>query len=113
MLATLDRTDELLVLCALDVATLKNVRLALGTLDVLSFPSARINIVLNFANNKAGMKQGELEAALERKVRYQVPTDRVVPLSVNRGTPAVLAASGSEFAKALQTITKGVLQTEK
>src|SRR5439155_9336602 len=56
MLATLDRTDELLILCTLDVTTLKNVRLALGTLDLLSFPAARINLVLNFAGTKVGMK---------------------------------------------------------
>ena len=40
MLATLDRTDELLMLCGLDVPTLKNVRLALQTLELLSFPPA-------------------------------------------------------------------------
>ena len=39
MLATLDRTDELLVICGLDVPTLKNVRLALQTLEMLSFPA--------------------------------------------------------------------------
>ena len=39
MLATLDRTDELLLLCGLDVPTLKNVRLALQTLELLSFPT--------------------------------------------------------------------------
>ena len=38
MLATLDRTDELLLVCWLDVPTLKNVRLALQTLELLSFP---------------------------------------------------------------------------
>jgi pilus assembly protein CpaE len=113
MLATLDRTDELLILCTLDVTTLKNVRLALGTLDLLSFPAARINLVLNFAGNKVGMKPAELEAALERKLRYQVPADRAVPVCVNRGLPAVTAASGSEFAKAMQAIAKGVLPMEK
>ena len=46
MLATLDRTDELLLLCALDVPTLKNVRLALQTLELLSFPHERVQIVL-------------------------------------------------------------------
>src|SRR5205823_4098787 len=39
MLATLDRTDELLMLCGLDVPTLKNVRLSLQTLELLSFPT--------------------------------------------------------------------------
>jgi acetyl-CoA C-acetyltransferase len=35
-----------------------------------------------------------------------------VPLSVNRGVPAVTAASGSEFAKALEVIAKGVFKDE-
>ncbi|MDX6485974.1 MAG: pilus assembly protein CpaE, partial [Gaiellaceae bacterium] len=89
MLATLDRTDELLLVCSLDVPTLKNVRLALGTLEMLSFPSARVRVVLNRANSKVGMKQREVEAALEQKVRYEIPSDRAVPISVNKGAPAV------------------------
>jgi pilus assembly protein CpaE len=110
MLATLDRTDELLLLCSLDVPTLKNVRLALGTLDLLSFPAGRVRIVLNRSNSKVGMKQREVEAALEQKVRYEVPSDRAVPLSVNRGQPAVLSEAGSDFAKALNAMAKGVMQ---
>jgi pilus assembly protein CpaE len=99
MLATLDRTDELLLVCSLDVPTLKNVRLALGTLEMLSFPSARVRVVLNRANSKVGMKQREVEAALEVKVHYEVPSDRAVPLSVNKGAPAVLSDPGSDFSR--------------
>ena len=51
MLATLDRTDELLLLASLDVPTLKNVRLSMHTLDLLSFPHNRVRIVLNRANS--------------------------------------------------------------
>src|ERR687898_376750 len=58
MLATLDRTDELLVLCGLDVPTLKNVKLAQHTLDLLSFPASRVRFVLNRSNSKVGMKRG-------------------------------------------------------
>src|SRR5438874_779289 len=64
MLATLDRTDELLVLCGLDVPTLKNVRLALQTLELLSFPSSRIRYVMNRGNSDVGLKTKEVEAAL-------------------------------------------------
>ena len=101
MLATLDRTDELLLVCSLDVPTLKNVRLALGTLDMLSFPPARIRIVLNRANSKVGMKQREVEAALEQKVRYEIPSDRAVPISVNKGVPAVLGEPSCDFSRAI------------
>ena len=55
MLATLDRTDELLLLCGLDVPTIKNVRLSLQTLELLSFPTERIRVVLNRANSNVGM----------------------------------------------------------
>jgi pilus assembly protein CpaE len=113
MLATLDRTDELLLVCSLDVPTLKNVRLALGTLEMLSFPQSRIKVVLNRANTKVGMKQREVEAALEQKVHYEIPSDRAVPLSVNKGVAAVLAEPGSDFAKAVNAMAKGVFPVEE
>jgi pilus assembly protein CpaE len=113
MLATLDRTDELLLVCSLDVPTLKNVRLALGTLEMLSFPPARVRIVLNRANSKVGMKQREVEAALEQKVHYEIPSDRVVPITVNKGVPAVLAEPGSDFSRAINAMAKGVFPAEE
>ena len=113
MLATLDRTDELLLVCSLDVPTLKNVRLALGTLEMLSFPQTRVRIVLNRANTKVGMKQREVEAALEQKVTYEIPSDRAVPLCINKGAPAVLAEPGSDFSRSIETMAKGVFPAEE
>src|SRR3954453_17261208 len=112
MLATLDRTDELLLLCSLDVPTLKNLRLALQTLDLLSFPKSRVRIVLNRATDKVGLKQREVEGALEQKVRHELPLDRAVPLAVNRGTPVVLADSGCDFTRALRELAHSLVPQE-
>jgi pilus assembly protein CpaE len=112
MLATLDRTDELLLVCGLDVPTLKNVRLALQTLELLAFPTNRIRVVLNRANTKVGMKRSEVESALDVKIRFEVPSDRAVPIAVNRGNPAVLAESGADFSKAVREMAKGLLPAE-
>ena len=112
MLATLDRTDELLLVCGLDVPTLKNVRLALQTLELLAFPQNRIRVVLNRANSKVGMKRSEVEGALDVKVRFEVPSDRAVPIAVNRGNPAVLAESGADFSKAIREMAKGLQPVE-
>src|SRR4029079_16716176 len=60
MLATLDCTDELLLVCAMDVPTVKNVRLGLQTLDLLTFPPERIKVVLNRANSNVGIKRSEV-----------------------------------------------------
>jgi len=106
MLATLDRTDELLMLCGLDVPTLKNVRLSLQTLELLSFPTTRIRFVLNRANSKVGMSKKEVEGALEVQISFEVPSDRAVPISVNRGNPAVLAEAGAEFSGAIKKMAK-------
>jgi pilus assembly protein CpaE len=106
MLATLDRTDELLVLCGLDVPTLKNVRLALQTLELLSFPTNHIRFVLNRANTKVGLTKREIEAALKMEISHELPSDRVVPVCVNRGNPATLAETGSDYAKAVIALAK-------
>ncbi len=92
MLATLDQTDQLLLLCNPDVPTLKNVRLTLKTLELLSFGQDRLRIVLNRAN-PAVMDRGDVEAALDRKVDFVLPLDPAVPQAVNQATPAVLAVT--------------------
>jgi len=109
MLATLDRTDDLLLVCGLDVPTIKNVRLSLQTLQLLSFPTERIRVVLNRANSNVGMKRGEVEAALEAKIRFEVPSDRAVPLAVNRSNPAVLSDPKSDFSRAMREMAKALL----
>jgi pilus assembly protein CpaE len=113
MLATLDQTDELLLVCSLDVPTVKNVRLSLQTLELLSFPTKKVRVVLNRANTKVGMKQKEVESALEQRVRFQVPSDRAVPLAVNRGNPVVLAEPGADFSKGIRDMAKKVAVPEQ
>src|SRR6187551_2400371 len=112
MLATLDRTDELLLVCGLDVPTLKNVRLSLQTLELLAFPQNRIRVALNRATSKVGMKPGEVEGALEVKVRFELPSDGKVPLAVNRGTPLVLADDKADFSRAMREMAKGLSPVE-
>jgi pilus assembly protein CpaE len=109
MLATLDRTDELLLLCALDVPTLKNVRLSLQTLDLLSFPADRIRVVLRRTSTKVGMTPGEVESALERKVAFEIASDGAVPLAVNRGNPLVLSDAKASFSQGIRELAKGLL----
>jgi pilus assembly protein CpaE len=109
MLATLDRTDELLLVCGMDVPTVKNVRLALQTLDLLSFPHERIRVVLNRANSNVGIKQREVENALDRKVRFELPSDRAATVAVNRGNPVVLSDPGADFARAMRKLAKETL----
>ena len=104
MLALLGPTDELLLLCGLDVPTLKNVRLSLRTLELLGFPSSRTNLVLNRVTPDVGLTARDVEEALGVKVAFEVPNDPVVAPSVNRGAVPSLTESESEFASAVARI---------
>jgi pilus assembly protein CpaE len=108
MLATLDRTDTLLLLCGPDLPTIKNVRLGLQTLELLSFPEERIRVVLNRANSNVGLKKNEVEEALRSKIHVELPSDRAVPMAVNRGKPAVLADEGAEFSKSIRRLADSI-----
>jgi pilus assembly protein CpaE len=102
VLSTLDRTDQLVLVASLDVPSVKNVKLTMQTLDLLHYPKERRHLLLNRSGSKVGLKPQEVERALEMKVEFEVPVDREVAVSVNRGVPLVLSNPRSGVGKALQ-----------
>jgi MinD-like ATPase involved in chromosome partitioning or flagellar assembly len=54
------------------------------------------------------MKRGEVEAALEQPVRFEIPSDRAVPLAVNRGNPAVVSDPKADFSRAVREMAKAL-----
>jgi len=105
MLTTLERADDLLLLCIPDVPTLKNVRLTLHTLELLHFPPERLRVVLNRADAPGGVRAGAVASVLGRRVDFELPTDAAVPFAVNRGTPAVVSMPETPFARAFGALT--------
>jgi pilus assembly protein CpaE len=104
MLAVLRQTDEMLMLCGLDVPTLKNVKLSLRTLEMLGFPAARTSLVLNRVTPKVGLTRADVEGVLGLDVSFEIPNDPVVAPSVNSGAVAALVQSDSEFSQAIALI---------
>ena len=102
-LASIDVTDYLLVVCTPDIPTVKNVRLALATLEMLSFPDEKLRVVLNRSGEAGGLSVDEVTRGLGRAVDVVLPFDVLVPQGINRGVPAVLASERAPFAKALAT----------
>jgi MinD-like ATPase involved in chromosome partitioning or flagellar assembly len=47
------------------------------------------------------------------KVRCEVPSDRAVPLAVNRGKPVVLDEEGADVSKAIRQMAKGLFPVEE
>jgi pilus assembly protein CpaE len=68
---------------------------------------------MNRATQNVGLKTREVEAALKVKISHELPSDQTVPLTVNRGTPAVLAEPRSDFSKAIFALAKQVAPQSK
>jgi pilus assembly protein CpaE len=109
LLATLEPTDRLLLLCGLDAPTMKNVRLGVRTLELLSFKLGRVDVVLNRVNPAAKVTRSSVESVLELPIAFELPEDPIVLETVNRGEPATLVARESAFAKEVDALTSSVV----
>jgi MinD-like ATPase involved in chromosome partitioning or flagellar assembly len=47
------------------------------------------------------------------KVRFEVPSDRAVPLAVNRGNPVVLAEESADVSRAVKSMAKEMFRAPK
>jgi len=90
-LQALDETDECVIITTLDVPTLKNVKVALETLDLLSIAIGHRHLVLNRADDEVGIGPDKVEQILGMKVTAPIPSSLEVAAATNLGKPIVIA----------------------
>jgi pilus assembly protein CpaE len=108
MLAALDHTDQLLLVCNPEVTSLKNVRIGLETIDRLGFPRERVSLVANRIGAAGAVGRDDIEQALDAKMAFELPDDPAVPNAVNRAQPVVVADEGSPFSRAIGELAGAV-----
>jgi len=102
MLAVLDASDIVLVVAAMDLPTIKNVKLCLEIMESLNYGQDKVKVVLNRADTNADISIDEVEASLHYKFSALIPSDgKVVVSSVNRGVPFVVSHPGTPVAQSL------------
>jgi len=104
VLGLIEESDEVLLIAGMDIPNIKNVKIGLQTLRLLNVPMAKLHLVLNRANSKVKLDVSEVERTLQIKAESLIPSDVVVPQSVNKGTPVVLDAPKSGVAKAIEQL---------
>ncbi|EWT07635.1 chromosome partitioning protein [Intrasporangium chromatireducens Q5-1] len=102
VLAAFDVSDLTVLVATLDIPALKNLRIALHTLDVLGAPKETRTVLLNRADLKVGLASSDVEAALKVPVVAEVPFSLSVPAAVNRGVPLVLEEPRSAVSLAMR-----------
>ncbi|MEZ0581032.1 CpaE family protein [Nocardioides sp. MH1] len=88
-LTALDETDECVVVATLDVPTLKNVKVALETMDMLNIARGHRHLLLNRADDEVGISIDKVEDILNMPIASQVRSAMDIAAATNSGTPIV------------------------
>jgi pilus assembly protein CpaE len=109
VLAAIDVSDEVYAVATMDVASIKNTRVSLQKLAQLGYDAGRTKVVLNRADSKVWLDLGEVEQSIDAETIARIPSDRLVPRSVNRGVPVVIDAPRSAVARSLLGLARRIM----
>lgn len=104
VIASIDISNDLVMVGMLDSLSLKNTRLGLETLELMGYRQDDIRVVLNRARTRVGISSTDVTTVLGRTPEVLVPSDREIPRTVNDGTPIIIALPRSEPAEALRSL---------
>jgi pilus assembly protein CpaE len=107
-LTALDETDECVVIATLDVPTLKNVKVALETMDMLNIARGHRHLFLNRADAAVGIGVDKVENILGMPVSAQLQSAMDIVAATNAGTPIVTAQPNHPASRAYTQLAAAV-----
>jgi pilus assembly protein CpaE len=113
VLALIEHADDVLLVASMDIPSIKNLKVGLQTLNLLSLAGNKLKLVLNRANARVNLEIADVERAIGLPVSFRVPSDIAVPQAVNRGTPVILDRPKSQAAIALGEIADYFVQVSE
>lgn len=110
-LAAIERSSDLVLVCATDVPSVRSMRKALDALDLLGMTAATRHLVLNRSDARVGLARRDIEATVGIPVDVMVPSSRSVTISMNQGTPVAESDPRSPVGKAFSQLAARFLAT--
>ena len=106
-LGMLDAADQILVVAALEITTIKNVRPFLEVADQLDYERSKIRLVINRSDASQGIRIGDVEASIRRPIDGSIVSDgRLAVLAVNRGVPFVVSHPESPLSRDVTALAR-------
>lgn len=109
VLALIEEADDVLLVASMDIPSIKNLKVGIQTLDLLSLAGPKLRLVLNRANAKVNLDVADVERVLGVPAEYRIPSDIAVPQAVNRGVPVVLDKPRAAASLAIQSLAESFL----
>jgi len=103
----MDLADQIIVLTALEITSIKNVRLFLEVADQLEYERHKVRLVVNRADSSQGIRLQDLEASVRRPIAGTIVSDgRLAVLAVNRGVPFVVSHPDGTLSRDIVKLAK-------
>ena len=113
VLTAVDKSNVVLAVSTMDMPSVKNMRVAVQKLSQLGYGNGLIKLTLNRADSKVLMEVSDVEDALGSKVFVRIPSDRLVPRSVNKGVPIVSDQPKSGVARSIVELAGSMMDNKE
>jgi pilus assembly protein CpaE len=111
VLAVLDHATDVVWVCGMDIPSVRGLRAGLEILSELQMLPERRHVVVNMADRKSGLTVQDIEATLGFPVDIVLARSRSVPLSTNRGVPALQDGLRDSTVKGLRQLVERLKPT--
>jgi pilus assembly protein CpaE len=101
VLAAFDISDVLYTMATLDLPSVRNMGVFLGTLERLKISSDNIRLILNKAERDVGINVEQVTKLFPQGFKAVLPYAREVSRSINMGMPVVASAPNAEISRLL------------
>ncbi len=102
--AALDESTTALLVTSADMASVKDARMSLTSLQRDGFDEDRLKLVVNHATNANSVTDADLARAVGYDIFWTFPHDKAVPNSTQRGEPLVLHQPRARMAVEVQAL---------
>jgi pilus assembly protein CpaE len=110
ILKVFDTADKCFLITTLDMPSLKNMKIVIGTLEALNFSKSRLDFVLNRSNAQTGISKSDAEIMIGEKFRFAVPNSEEVSSSTNKGLALVTSKPKHPVSKAIMDMANATLE---
>lgn len=104
VLSALDTSNDIVMVCATEIPSIRGLYKALGALDTVGLTSARRHFLVNRADAKVGVEIPDIERTIGHQVDIEVPSSIDVVRATNDGVPIMESQSNAALVAAFQKL---------
>ncbi|HEY7737410.1 MAG TPA: response regulator [Candidatus Limnocylindria bacterium] len=109
-LAVMDMADQIVIMAALEITAIKNLRLFLEVADQLDYERSKLRIVMNRSDATQGIRMGDVEGSIRRPIDGTIVSDgRLAVLAVNRGVPFTISNPESPLSRDVNRLAQTLI----